>query len=66
MAHDIQETVTRYLAACNETDATRRRVLLATLVGDDCEYIDPLANVSGLSALVSTSTSTSISTFHVA
>jgi len=51
MNADATSTVAKYLDAWNETDATRRRVALAALFTDDCEYTDPLATVSGQSAL---------------
>lgn len=51
VTHDASQTVAKYLAAWNETDATRRRVALAALFTEDCEYTDPLASVSGPSAL---------------
>jgi hypothetical protein len=51
MNHDATQTVIKYLNAWNETDATRRRVAIAALCTEDCEYTDPLARVSGPSAL---------------
>ena len=51
MNDDAAQTVTKYLNAWNETDATRRRVALAALFSEDCEYTDPLARVSGPAAL---------------
>lgn len=51
MNEETTRTVNKYLDAWNETDATRRRVALAALFTEDCQYTDPLANVSGPAAL---------------
>ncbi|HEV8246928.1 MAG TPA: nuclear transport factor 2 family protein [Polyangiaceae bacterium] len=48
---DVTQIVSKYLNAWNETDDTRRRVAVAALCTDDCEYTDPLASVRGPSAL---------------
>ena len=39
----MQEIVERYLAAWNETDASRRRKLVDELWAEDGSYTDPLA-----------------------
>lgn len=44
-------TVAKYLDTWNETDATRRRVAISTLFTEDCQYVDPLAAVTGQAAL---------------
>ena len=51
MTQATTETIVKYLNAWNETDPTRRRVALAALFTEDCEYTDPLAQVSGPTAL---------------
>ena len=38
---DITTTVDRYLAAFNETDAERRRALVAEVFTEDAGYVDP-------------------------
>ena len=43
----MQEMVERYLAAWNETDATRRRKLVDELWAEDGSYTDPLADAHG-------------------
>jgi hypothetical protein len=48
-----EAAVVKYLEAWNETDATRRRVAISTLFTEDCQYVDPLAAVSGQAALAS-------------
>jgi len=51
MNNDADRTVSKYLDAWNETDVTRRRVALASLFTDDCEYTDPLAVANGQAGL---------------
>jgi len=51
MTDATTQTIVKYLNTWNETDATRRRVALAALFTEDCEYADPLARVSGPDAL---------------
>ncbi|MDF3069482.1 MAG: putative isomerase [Polyangiaceae bacterium] len=46
-----QELVERYLDAWNLTDATHRRLALANLCTEDCQYTDPLADVRGPAGL---------------
>ncbi|RYZ09336.1 MAG: nuclear transport factor 2 family protein [Myxococcales bacterium] len=41
------ELVERYLDAWNLTDETHRRLALANLCTENCQYTDPLADVSG-------------------
>jgi len=41
------ELATRYLQAWNESDARRRRTLLAEVFSKDASYVDPLAEVAG-------------------
>ena len=43
----MQEIVERYLAAWNETDASRRRKLVDELWSEDGSYTDPLADAHG-------------------
>jgi hypothetical protein len=45
--HDFAEVVGRYFAAWNETDAARRRALIAQTWADDASYIDPLMQGQG-------------------
>ncbi|WP_146655726.1 nuclear transport factor 2 family protein [Labilithrix luteola] len=42
-----QNVMQRYIDAWNETDAGRRRAILAEVYTEDCTYTDPLAAVSG-------------------
>jgi SnoaL-like protein len=52
---DAQTIVDRYIAMWNETDAARRRELVAQTVTDDADYVDPLmagAGVDGISAMI--------------
>jgi len=46
------ELVSRYYAAWNERDATRRHVLLREVWSYDSVYVDPSAHVVGLMPLV--------------
>jgi SnoaL-like domain len=43
----MQEMAERYLAAWNETDASRRRKLVDELWAEDGSYTDPLADAHG-------------------
>lgn len=47
----MQEIVERYLAAWNETDATKRRELVDAVWAPDGSYTDPLADVRGREAI---------------
>jgi SnoaL-like domain len=44
---DAQTLVTTYLETFNETDADRRRELLAALCAPDCTYTDPHVDLQG-------------------
>ncbi|MGW1995298.1 nuclear transport factor 2 family protein [Embleya sp. NPDC001921] len=44
---DIDQTVKRYLALWNETDALIRRAAIHEILATDIVYIDPLASVVG-------------------
>ena len=48
---DFDTLVDRYLAAWNETDAAARRAAIDDLFADRVRYVDPLAAVTGRSAL---------------
>jgi len=47
----MQEIIKRYLDAWNETDASVRRELVASLWAADGSYTDPLADVRGPDAI---------------
>jgi hypothetical protein len=47
----MQEIIERYLAAWNETDATKRRSLVDEVWAPDGRYTDPLADVRGREAI---------------
>jgi SnoaL-like protein len=47
----MQEIIKRYLDAWNETDASVRRELVASLWSADGSYTDPLADVRGPDAI---------------
>ena len=47
----MQEIVTRYLDAWNETDPAARRALVGSLWAADGSYTDPLADVRGPDAI---------------
>jgi hypothetical protein len=47
----MQEIIERYLAAWNETDATKRRELVDAVWAPDGSYTDPLADVRGREAI---------------
>ena len=49
----MQEIITRYLDAWNETDAVKRGALVAALWAADGSYTDPLADVRGPDAIAS-------------
>lgn len=51
MTAPAQQIVAKYLDAWNETDVTRRRVAVAALFTEDCQYTDPLAVVRGPAAI---------------
>jgi hypothetical protein len=48
---DITSTVRRYIETWNETDALRRRALIAELYTEDAGYTDPLIAVRGRDAI---------------
>ena len=50
----MQEIVERYLAAWNETDASRRRKLVDELWAEDGSYTDPLVAAEGRDAVDAT------------
>src|SRR5215213_4903609 len=45
--NDFAGVVDRYFAAWNETDAARRRALIAQTWADDASYLDPLMQGQG-------------------
>lgn len=47
----IPDLVDRYIAAWNETDAARRRDLIAQTWTEDAHYLDPLMQGSGASGI---------------
>ena len=52
---DHKDIVDRYLAIWNETDATRRRALIARTWTEDATYVDPVmrgAGHDGIDAMV--------------
>jgi len=52
---DTTTLVDNYIAMWNETDADRRRRLVAETVSDDASYIDPLmegAGIDGITAMI--------------
>ena len=49
---ELHELASRYCAAWNERDATRRHVLLREVWSSDSVYVDPSAHVVGLIPLV--------------
>ena len=54
MTHSVAtpvELAGRYLQAWNESDAPRRRALVAEVFATDASYVDPLAEVAGHDAL---------------
>jgi hypothetical protein len=52
--------ITSYIAAWNETDAERRRALVAETFSEDARYVDPLmsgAGQDGITAMIGTAQS---------
>ncbi len=52
---DTTTLVDNYIAMWNETDADRRRRLVAETVSDDASYVDPLmegAGIDGITAMI--------------
>jgi hypothetical protein len=52
---DTDTLVHTYIAMWNETDADRRRELVARTVTDDADYVDPLmesAGIDGITAMI--------------
>ena len=49
---DITTIVDGYIAAWNETDADRRRALVADAFADDASYVDPLMTGDGTDGIV--------------
>ena len=47
MTNDLNTTIQRYIDAWNETDAARRRELVAGVWTDDGSYVDPLMTGDG-------------------
>jgi hypothetical protein len=47
----MQEIVEKYLAAWNETDQAKRRILVDEVWAPDGSYTDPLADVQGREAI---------------
>jgi hypothetical protein len=47
----IVELVDRYIAMWNETDAERRRGLIAKIWADDASYLDPVLSGEGLDGI---------------
>ena len=47
MTTDLNTTIHRYIDAWNETDADRRRALVADVFADDGSYVDPLLAGAG-------------------
>jgi SnoaL-like protein len=47
MTTDVNTTIHRYIDAWNETDADRRRALVADVFADDGSYVDPLMTGAG-------------------
>ena len=48
---DVQSVIERYIDAWNETDANRRREMIASVFSEDATYTDPLAAVRGHAAI---------------
>jgi SnoaL-like domain len=44
---DVNRVIQRYIDTWNETDAIRRRALVAEVFSEDASYTDPLAAVRG-------------------
>ncbi len=47
----MTNTITTYIAAWNETDAERRRALVAETFSEDARYLDPLMSGEGQDAI---------------
>lgn len=47
MTNDLNNLINRYIEAWNETDAGRRRELVAGIWSDDGTYLDPLMSGTG-------------------
>src|SRR5688572_22083962 len=47
MTNDLNKLIAGYIEAWNETDADRRRQLVASVWTDDGAYLDPLMSASG-------------------
>ncbi|MDR2997447.1 MAG: nuclear transport factor 2 family protein [Microbacterium sp.] len=50
----MNDTVTRYIATWNATDAQERDELIRRGWAEDCVYVDPMAEVSGRAAVAAT------------
>ncbi len=48
---DTDNLVDNYIAMWNETDADRRRALVAETVSDDADYLDPVMEGSGIDGI---------------
>jgi hypothetical protein len=48
---DTDTLVTNYIAMWNETDADRRRELVAETVTDDANYVDPVMEGAGIDGI---------------
>ena len=51
---DVTNTIDRYIAIWNETDANRRRDLIAQTWTEDATYVDPLVSVEGYEGIDAT------------
>jgi SnoaL-like protein len=51
---DVNNTIDRYIAIWNETDANRRRELIAQTWTSDASYVDPLVAIKGRDAIDAT------------
>ncbi len=51
MANDIQNIVSRYIDAWNETQPVQRQAIVAEVFSEDASYTDPLASVRGRTAI---------------
>ena len=47
----LEETVRRYIASWNETDAGQRRALIEQVFTPDATYVDPLVAATGWDAI---------------
>jgi hypothetical protein len=48
---DTDTLVSNYIAMWNETDADRRRALVAETVSDDADYVDPVMEGAGIDGI---------------